>query len=173
MESNNTATTETIITTSSSPLRPTFLTVLCILTFIGSGWGIYKGVSGYLSADMSASVVREARSQAEDQLEGKDQPAFLKNMMGNMFNSLSPDNIRKSSIVTLVSSLFTLAGGLLMWGLRRNGFYVYIAGILVSVFAPLAIFGGGLVGLTAGGASAFFGILFIILYGVNVKYMVK
>jgi hypothetical protein len=61
----------------------------------------------------------------------------------------------------------------MMWQLRKAGFYLYIAGILISVVMPIALFGGGLIGLMAGGISAFIGIIFIILYGVNMKYMVR
>jgi type III secretory pathway component EscR len=167
MEANFSETTNTV------SLRPTCLTVLCILTFIGSGWGIYKGISGYYSADTAAGIVAEAQNKIDDQMGGQDQPAFYKNMMGNMFSSMSPSNIRKSSIVMLVSSLLTLAGALLMWGLRKIGYYLYIAGILVSIFVPMAIFHGGMMGIMVGGISAFFGIIFIILYGVNVKYLVR
>jgi len=30
--------------TTTETLRPTFLTVLCILTFIGSGWGVINAM---------------------------------------------------------------------------------------------------------------------------------
>ena len=30
------------------PVRPTFLTVLCILTFIGSGWGLINNLGIYI-----------------------------------------------------------------------------------------------------------------------------
>jgi type III secretory pathway component EscR len=165
-------TTEVIITPAPS-LRPTFLTVLCILTFIGSGWGVYKGFSGYFTADMSAQIVSQAQDKINDQMADNTQPAFLKNMMGGMFSSMSADNIRKSSIISLVSCLLTLIGAVMMWQLRKAGFYLYIAGILISVVMPIALFGGGLIGLMAGGISAFIGIIFIILYGVNMKYMVR
>lgn len=164
-------------TTSPNPitasLRPTFLTVLCILTFIGSGWGVYKGISGYFTADMTASIMADTRSKIDDQMEGKEQPAFMKNFMGNMFSSMSADNIRKSSIISLISCLFTLGGAIMMWTLRKTGYYLYIAGILLSVLGPLVVFKGGMMGIMAGGFTALIGILFVILYGANVKYMVK
>jgi type III secretory pathway component EscR len=94
-------------------------------------------------------------------------------MMGSMFNNMSADNIRKSSIISLVSALFTLIGAILMWGLRKTGYYIYIAGILISIIAPFILMGSGLMGMLAGGFSAFIGILFIVLYGVNVRYMIR
>ena len=84
-------------TNTTVSLRPTFLTVLCILTFIGSGWGVYKGISGYLTADMTANMMTDTREKMDDKMQGQEQPAFLKNMMGGIFSSMSADNIRKSS----------------------------------------------------------------------------
>ena len=163
-----------INTTMAPPasLRPTFLTVLCILTFIASGWGVYKGISGYFTADMTAGIMSETKAKIDDQMDGKEQPAFLKNMMGNAFASMSADNIRKSSIISLVSCLLTLGGAIMMWMLRRPGYYIYITGILISIIGPMLLF-PGMVGMMASGFSAMIGILFVVLYGVNLKYMVK
>ncbi len=40
----------------SGPQRPTLLTVLCILTFIGSAWGVISNISSYMNADVSSQV---------------------------------------------------------------------------------------------------------------------
>jgi hypothetical protein len=169
METN----TESTATGFAASIRPTFLTVLCILTFIGSGWGVYKGFSGYFTADFAASVISETQSQVNDKLGDKEQPAFLKNMMGNMFSSLSADNIKKMSIISLISNIFTLIGAIVMWGLRKQGFYLYVVGIGVSVVGSIVVFGGGLIGLVSGGGAAFFGIMFSVLYGLHLKYMTR
>ena len=167
METN----TESTATGPTTSLRPTFLTVLCILTFIGSGWGVYKGFSGYFTADIAASVISETQAQINDKLGDKEQPAFLKTMMGNMFSSMSADNIKKMSIISLISNLCTLIGAILMWGLRKQGFYLYVGGIVFSVVGAIVVFGGGLIGLVSGGGAAFFGIMFSVLYGLHLKYM--
>lgn len=44
--------------------RPTFLTVLCILSFIGGAWGIIGGVM-----NMSAGAGTEALSEMSTQME--------------------------------------------------------------------------------------------------------
>lgn len=154
-------------------VRNTFLTVLCILTFIGSGYGLYKAVTGYFTADATASVMSEAKSKVDDQMEGKEQPAFVKGMMNNVFSAMSADNIRKSSIISLLGNILTLIGAILMWGLRKAGYYSYIAGTVVLIVGPLILFGGGLVGLMGSGFTAIIGIAFIVMYGVNSKYMTR
>jgi hypothetical protein len=105
-------------------------------------------------------------------MDGKEQPAFLKNMMGSVFSSMSADNIRKSSLVSLLSCLLTLGGAIMMWTLRRTGYYVYIAGIVISIGTPMLFF-PGTVGMIGSGFAAFIGLLFVGLYGMNLKDMTQ
>ena len=41
--------------------RPTFITVLCILTFIGSGWGLINDSIKYYTADSQAEVILKVK----------------------------------------------------------------------------------------------------------------
>lgn len=164
---------QTFETTEPNPVRNTFLTVLCILTFVGSGWGIVSGIRGYFTADATASIMSDTRSKMEDQMEGKEQPAFVKGMMSNAFSAMSADSIKKNSLVSILSCILTLTGAIMMWSLRKTGYYLYIAGIVIAIVAPLLLFGGGLLGLMSGGVTAVIGIAFIVMYGVNTKYMVR
>jgi hypothetical protein len=84
---------------------------------------------------------------------------------------MTVENIHKKSIGDLIAGLFTLAGAILMWFQRRNGFYLYIAGVLIGIALPFYLYGNDL--LTVGIASfgAFFGLLFIVLYALNLKWM--
>ncbi len=43
------------------PARSSFLTVLCILTFIGSGWGILSSAWTFSTASETASIFKETR----------------------------------------------------------------------------------------------------------------
>lgn len=159
-------------------MRPTFLTVLCILTFLGSGWGIVDSVIDYFSAETAGDaieMVEETMDDAMDEIDDNDdmsekQKDFITNMMGGITESLTPENIRKSSIVNCLSCLLTLFVAILMWQLKRNGYFLYIAGIAIMVIGMAVIF-KGIIGLAAAGATAFIGVLFIVLYGVNLKHM--
>lgn len=159
-------------------MRPTFLTVLCILTFLGSGWGIVDSVIDYFSAETAGDaieMVEETMDDAMDEIDDNDdmsekQKDFITNMMGGITESLTPENIRKSSIVNFLSCLLTLFVAILMWQLKRNGYFLYIAGIAIMVIGMAVIF-KGIIGLAAAGATAFIGVLFIVLYGVNLKHM--
>lgn len=40
--------------------RPTFLTVLCILTFVGSGWALFSSITSYNSAETTTAVFNDS-----------------------------------------------------------------------------------------------------------------
>jgi hypothetical protein len=73
------------------------------------------------------------------------------------------------AIGSLVAALLTLSGALLMWQLKRNGFYLYIAGVAVGIIIPFYVFGNDLVAVGASSFANFFGLIFIALYALNLK----
>jgi hypothetical protein len=155
--------------------RPTFLTVLCILTFIASAWGIFNAYTSYSSADIAPGVGQEAMDKVKDQMDeassDEASSAIVDKMMNSVSGALQPENIKKNGIATGISSLLTLLGAILMWGLNRKGYFVYVAGVLVSIIAPMVIYGGGIMGMATAGWSVFTGVLFSILYFLNLKHM--
>ncbi|MBX2951756.1 MAG: hypothetical protein KF870_04585 [Leadbetterella sp.] len=151
-------------------VRPTFLTVLCILTFIGSGWGIYSGISNYNMADTSYGLVNETFEKAQEEIDGQDGAEAVGKLFQSIGESMSPEKIKNNGIATSITSIITLIGAILMWGLRKTGFYVYVVGAIAAIIAPITIF-GGFAGAMASSAAAFGGILFIILYALNLKHL--
>lgn len=153
-----------------SSQRPTFLTVLCILTFLSCAWGVFSAISNYSSADLTASVTQDALEEAQDKMQGQEGARFMEKMLNSVADSMSPERIRQSAIASVVVNLLALAGALLMWNLRKTGFYIYVASVVVAIAAPIVIF-GGITGGLASLSSAFFSIVFIVLYALNIKHM--
>ncbi len=155
-------------------IRPTFLTVLCILTFIGSGYSIFNAISSYKNAEIAAGITGEimddAMDQIEEQAETESETEIAQNIMGSVSEGLTPKNIENMSIANGISAILCLVGAVLMWGLDKKGFYLYVIGTLVGIIAPIMIY-KGILGAVAGGGIAFFGIIFVILYGLNLKHM--
>ena len=155
-------------------MRPTFLTVLCILTFIGSGWGVINAITSYSSAEQTAAITEEAMDEAMDEIESSAEaeeiPDFISTILGSVSESLTPENIRNSSIASGIASLLCLIGAVLMWQLQRKGFYLYVIGIVVTVIAPVMVIGGTVGGFQAAGAG-FIGAIFCVLYGLNLKHL--
>jgi len=161
------------------PVRSTFLTVLCILTFVGSGYGIFSGITTLTGAAkiiaQSTKNMDPQKQQAERQRlsEKKDGGSkFALKMMDSVGEMMNEKKIKQTGIATIISSLLTLGGALLMWRLNRTGFYIYVAGILTGVAAPFIIYGSdAFVAIMSAAVSGFFGLLFIVLYAFNLKDM--
>lgn len=115
--------------------RPVFLTVLCILTFIGSGLALLFTLIGLLAAGAIESMAS----------------AFP------MPTGVSAGPIK--SIILLLLFGASLYGAILMWNLKRIGFYLYTAAQVV-----ILILGFGILSLI-------FTAAFIIMYGLNLKHM--
>lgn len=121
--------------------RPTFLTVLCILTFIGSGLGILGSILMVVGAGALAGYLGGAAAGG-----------------GLIW-----------SILGLISSALSFYGALQMWKLKAQGFMIYVAGAALGmasgVIASLSLgVGINFMGLV-------FPILFIVLYNMNRKHL--
>lgn len=157
------------------PQRPTFLTVLCILTFIGSGWGIVSNIGTYITANATAGAVQAAMDDAKDNIQNEESNAgtqMAEKMLSGVSDMMRPENIKKNALFAIVASVFTLLGGILMFGLKKTGYWVYILGTLIGIVGPFVAYGGGnLITIASSSAIAFVGILFVVLYGLNFKYL--
>ena len=159
-------------------LRPSFLTWLCILTFIGSGWTIISSVSTYISAGKYASILPEQKNVRTDstyvdssRANHHERSVFAEKMKASFSKLLEKDNLQKDSIGKFIAALFTLAGALFMWRLKRPGFYIYIIGIIIGIIIPFYLYGNDLIAVGATSFGNFFGLIFIALYALNLKSM--
>lgn len=163
---------ENTILTSQAQERPAFLTVLCVLTFIGSG------------LNLLGSIIHLLGSSAFSFLPGMKQANMI------------------AAIISLFAAIFCLWGAIRMWSLYKAGFLLYVIGSLLFVMAAIVSAAniGPVIhevmnqtnfetqrpnakALTEGIAKAtvWFGVvwsiiinaLFIILYSLNKKHLVK
>ena len=146
--------------------RPTFLTVLCILSFIGIGFSLIGGIMGYFSYSTMAS--------AGDMFgglkgEGAEEMGEAMNAMADVMGM----DYGKMAMVALIQALLNipiLIGVLMMWKQKKTGFYVYAAFEIIQPALPL-IMGLGLVGGIMATVGLIFGVVFVVLYGLNLKHM--
>lgn len=156
------------------PTRPVFLTVLCILTFIGSGWGILSGITGYFTANATAEITQAAMDDASEKIESEAGKTvqLAQKMIAETGDLLQPENLKRNALFSVVAAIFTLLGAILMFGLKKSGFYAYLVGTAIGIAAPFIIFGAGnFLSILSTAFMAFFGILFVVLYGLNFKYL--
>ncbi|MDE5611973.1 MAG: hypothetical protein K2I90_08165 [Odoribacter sp.] len=153
--------------------RPQFLTVLCILTFIGSGWGILSNLFSIFTADMlnDSYVQMEQYSTLQGEMEGN--ASFWANFLRSSMEMAQVAMLYAREIATmqLVLGIVSLLGAVLMFQLRRVGFYLYVtAQILMLLVFPYFAGFSSVVILSMFG-SALFSVVFIAMYAVHVKYM--
>lgn len=168
--------TEVLTNYEQKPVgRPTFLTVLCILTFIGSGWAVISNTMAYFAANSQSAMISTIKESAQSDIQKSattDASQKLADQMVSNLSVLSPENIKKSALGGIVAAVLCLIGAFMMWGLKKTGFYTYVLGTLVGVVAPIVIYGAGnIFGLLSTVGIAFLGIIFVVLYGLNLKHM--
>jgi ABC-type Fe3+-siderophore transport system permease subunit len=160
--------------------RPSFLTWLCILTFIGSGWAIISCVWTYSMAGKTNLIFQKSvhvkndstlrNDTANVRREEKATPLERK-IKASFSKIVNTDNMRKAAIGGFIASLLTLAGAILMWNLKRKGFYIYILGVVFGILIPFYLYGNDMIAIGATSFASFFGLLFIALYALNLKSM--
>ncbi|MBU0487706.1 MAG: hypothetical protein KKD31_07120 [Bacteroidetes bacterium] len=131
-------------TNAAQAKRPVFLTVLCILTFIGSGLGFL----GYLFLLIGVGAILGS-------IPG----------MGGGAGAMGMGLLVALTILPALS----LIGAIMMMKMKKTGFYLYAAANVILLFIPYA-FGMPFMAnafilpflITAG---------FIVMYGVNLKHM--
>lgn len=156
--------------------RPTFITVLCILTFIGSGWGLIAGGIQYFSAEKQAQamIITKDKASADIQKSNKDDAGTImaEKVVNSMTSAFTADNLKKAGLAAMLAAALCLAGAFMMWQLKKTGYYIYIVGTLVGVISPFIIYGSNnIMSIFSSVIVGFIGIIFVILYGVNLKHM--
>lgn len=157
----------------------TFLTVLCILTFVGSTFGILGGIYGYFTAKATTSMVTQSRETMDSLIKDANIDSadikplkLVTNLSNTMSKGYTVEKIRNNSLFQILASIFCLGGALLMWKLKKSGYYSYLIGTLIGIIGPLAIFGiDNFLGIASSLGVALVGIVFCILYGLNYKHL--
>lgn len=150
-------------------MRSEFLTLLCVLTFIGCAWGLAdnlitifraKGVTEIRRADVS----RRGANLPQTPLTTPS----IDDTDGRGIGPGDPDFVRKLAFGQVGYSLLTLIGAILMFNLRRVGWYVYVVGVVIGLVAPVALVGFTALNATFG---VFFSMIFAGLYWLQLKEM--
>ncbi len=148
---------------ASSPKRPQFITVLCILTFIGCGLGIIFSIYGYFSAKASASMFDTMATN------GGDASGMMVQFQESARKAV--ENALPNLVIGIVCSLLCLFGAIQMWNLKKQGFYIYAIGEIIPPISAFILGAGGIIGGSTAAFGLIIAIVWIVLYGVNLKHM--
>lgn len=141
--------------------RPGFLTALCILTWVGCGISLIVSIMAYIAAKAAMALAGGFSSLAGT--EGEKAMSELNNGMTNVYLSLG---------ASVVGVLLCLFGSIMMWKLNKKGYFVYIAGQVLPIIGTFAFaIPGASMGAMTYVMALIFPILFIVLYGLNLKHM--
>jgi hypothetical protein len=156
--------------------RTDFLTILCVLSLIGSTLLVVTGINQYREADLTSALIRQQMDKGNvkvnlDEGEGDDAERARK-VMKEASNMVSPEKIKKYALGTMVTNLLTLFGAFMMFRLKKIGFWIYLLGTLAFAGVPFWVY--GLNNPLAYGMGMLFagvGVVFVLLYARNLKYM--
>ena len=151
---------EQVIT--EEPQRPQFLTVLCILTYIGVGLGIVFGIAGWW-------VIKKMIPA----MEGMDDMNVYSEMEGMMSEGTlaAMKWIDVTTVVSIAGCLICLVGALQMWNLKKIGFYIYVIGEFGPVIVSAILLGSVAFSEWSMIGGFVFALLFVVLYAFNLKHM--
>lgn len=144
--------------------RPKFLTVLCILSFVGIGLSLIANVYYYFIYSAAASAA-EALNLSTASTGTKD----LMNAAANALGA-NPGKLALSALIQAILNLPLLAGVLLMWKQKKLGYFIYAPLEIIQAAMPI-ILGLGLLGSISAIISLVFAIAFVVMYGLNLKHM--
>ena len=156
--------------------RPTFLTVLCILTFVVSGYHIIMAVIDLFSSkSFDPAQWQDISNQMAEAMSGADSSSQeVANQMMEALSSMMQagiDNALTLGITALVASGLSILGAYWMFNLKKIGYYTYIAAKVIGIIIPLIIFGVNILTIMMYGFITVIAVLFIVLYGIHRKYM--
>jgi hypothetical protein len=154
--------------------RPTFLTVLCILSFIGSGgFGLLNSLYTYVTFESSyPAKIEQATEGLAKMEEAGMESGFFYSLTENgiiQLNALSK-NLELITGVNCLFAILSLVGVFMMFKLKKNGFYLYLAANLFWLLVPLALIDfDAMLSMTIIGA--IITAIFAIMYALNLKHM--
>ena len=139
--------------------RPAFLTVLWILTWVGSGIGLIIGLFAIIGLFTSGPEAYTARQ---------------------IIISLTSEETLESMKIVMyagpVCTVLCIIGSVMMWQLKKAGFFIYLIGEVAPLVLSFILLGSlanstGLVTVAEEVIGVIFPLAFVIMYGLNLKHM--
>lgn len=144
---------ETLDTSATGGKRPAFLTVICILSFVGIGFAVLGYIGAFALLGMAESAMSSMEGMAEE-------------MGATVTTGPSTGVIWAYIVVGFLTAIVSLIGVLQMWKLKKMGFTLYAGATVVGMIMGIVY---------AGVAASIVGIIisigFIVMYGLNLKHM--
>jgi hypothetical protein len=151
--------------------RPVFLLVLCILTFVYSGFSVCSNIYSYVTAGAAAIDMQKSKKQINEGMKQDGAPKEIANFVGDMADLMTEKNIKNLALGSFTAALLCLIGALLMFQLNKKGFAFYVAGTVVGIVVPILVMSSNLFAIIGTVVAGIVGAAFCVMYGVNLKAM--
>lgn len=153
----------------ANSLRPLFLTVLCAIVFIGSIVGIIFNTRSYINAETEVQNISSGKSKT--QLRHIFSGSDVSSAEPIRISNLNIANYKKFTIGCIVSYILCLVGTVLMYRLKRTGFYSFTLGTFFNLITHFLLFGDNFGSMGISILAALSGFIFVILFSFNLKWM--
>lgn len=152
----------------SKPKLPTGINVLTIFTFIGCAWELYSTLKNFLGGKKALEELEKAQEKLAEA------PAWAKKLAGPEVMEMMQQALNNKVpllIIGLIAISLCFYGALQMRKLKKEGYLLWLVGELLpyvgsAIFLP-AFFNTMFVYF------AIFPLLFIILYTIQRKHLIK
>jgi hypothetical protein len=159
----------TNLTTSDLTHRPLFLPILCLLTFFGSITGLVFNSLGYFNSE--TLVNRIASKDSNSHLRVLDYSNGDLTNPSIRVGNITVENYKKFSIGGAVSYILCLAGSVLMFKGKRNGFYSLVLGVFFSLISHFLLFGDNFKAMGLSMLLTLLGLILVFVFYLNLKYL--
>ncbi len=157
------------IVETPSKQRPTLLTILCILTFIGSGVSVFSNLIGMIMSPIKFFLGPEFFEMILQEVHDEPVRQFVEQALE--MGQRAVEHIFEISFAYFILYAASLIGAILMFQLKKAGLYIYATAQILLLFVAPVFIGFNLfinIGILFGSC---FAILFIALYAVNLNKM--
>ena len=153
--------------------RPALLTVIGILSFVGLGYRILTGVINAALGTVTSTLAPFISDILENEADLSDVPEPVQKIVVGIFEAITKlmANITGIYITIVLLSVVALLGVIMMWQLKKAGFYLYAAARVLLILVPFVFIGYNLISILIFSSGLIFAVLFIVLYSLNLKEM--
>ncbi len=157
----------------TSKERPGLLTVVGILSFIGIGYRILIGLLNASMGTITSSLVPFLNDTFENEADLSNVPDSLRGLIEGIFDSVTKfmENVTGIYLSIVLLAIIALVGVILMWQLKKTGFYLYTVARICILLIPVIFLGYNIISMIWLSSGVIFAAVFIILYSLNLKYM--
>jgi hypothetical protein len=160
-------------TKNSSKARPVFLTVVCIISYVLLGLNILNGLTGAIFGRLTSTFEPVLKRIIERDVDLGEVPLGVRSLVEDSFDVAykAMEHATAISLLNLLLAVIALFGVIMMWQLKKTGFYLYTGAKIFILIIPIIFLGINFITFIALTSSGLFALVFIILFAVNLKHM--